>query len=120
MDAAAAGIWAIGITNAATLATIIVRDLLASAREKRRRQYELEDRKVIASKLDIHDAWERDERRVSEANQGHIALALAKNTELTQHAANAAHSAYQEANSVNQKIVSLGIKIADVEKGQAE
>ena len=116
----AAAIWTVGIVNTATLATVIIRDLFALARERRRRQYELEDRQQVASKLDAHDQWEREERRAAEQRQVSISESLDVNTELTKRAATAAHSAYEVANNMNEKLVTLGIKVADVEREQED
>jgi hypothetical protein len=116
----AAAIWTVGIVNFATLATVIIRDLFALARDRRRRQYELEDRQQVALKLDVHDQWEREERRQSEVHQIALANAVKENTELTNKAAVAADAAYQIGNHMNEKLVTLGIKVADVEREQED
>lgn len=63
--------------------------------------------------------WVIDERNAADAQSAarHEATQkqVAENTALTRDATVAADAAYREANSVNVKIESLGIKVADVE-----
>ena len=101
-------IWTVAIVNGTTLLTLVVREAINMARARVRRRDELEDRQQVARKLDEHDQWERDERHKAEAHQLAVTESLQVNTELTQKAVTAAHSAYEVANNVNDKLVAIG------------
>lgn len=125
MDNPASALWGIVAMNVVTLLTVVIRDLFAQANARRRRTYELEDRRFLAQsvastarqvasaaaasaeaaagQLAAHDERERADRTA-------IAAQLAENTVLTRGAAAAAKEAYREANSVNNKIAAIGLE----------
>jgi len=132
MDAGSGAIWGLVVVNGATLATVIIRGMFAAATEKRHRQYDLEDRRALAAKVEAtavtlaakvqassdkvsqqlvdHDRWEHSERSAAADGHAELRAALEQNTELTREGVKAAGDAFHEANTVNVKLEKLGLE----------
>ena len=115
-----ADLFATTLANLLTLLTVIFTAHQQREREIRTRAWEIEDRKVLA----IHVAATSDALaekvqttsdalalKVSETTNS-LQAAIADNTVKTEGAAAAAHEAYKEANHVNLKIQTLGLRLA--------
>lgn len=122
MDASSGAVWGLVVVNAATMVTVVIRGVFSAATERRHRRYDLEDRQVLAAKVEAtagilaakveasskavsdqlgeHDVWERKQIAT---NHAALVSDIAENTKIST-------DAFHEANTVNQKLEKLGIE----------
>lgn len=98
----AIGLVAALAAQALTFFTLVFNAKQARLREERHRSWDIEDRKLLATKVVETTSEIRD--------------AIAENTAKTEQATVAAHDAYKEANHVNVKISDLNARLLKQEK----
>lgn len=112
MDASTGAVWGLVVVNAATMVTVVIRGVFAAATERRHRRYDLEDRQVLAAKVEAtagilaakveatshavslqlgdHDSWERD---MIAKNHAALSADIAQNTQISKDAFHEANGA---------------------------
>jgi gas vesicle protein len=106
------GVVATIIAQMATFLTLVFNARQQREREERLRQWELEDRQMVAKKV-----VESSQMLANVVAQQHQELteAISENTSKTDQAITAADSAFKEANHVNIKISDLNKRLLDRE-----
>ncbi len=117
MDSNTAAVWSLVVVNGVALVTVVIRGIFSAEYDRRHRQYELDDRKAIALKVEqtaitLAQKVELESREMKQA--------IAHNTALTQEGVDAASDAYHEANTVNLKLEKLGLTQQQLEKQISE
>lgn len=111
------GALATVVVQLVTFATIVFNARTQRLRAEQARQWEVEDREIVAAKVVT-----ASEKLAETVQIQHLDLTskITENTEKTEQAATAAKEAYHEANTINLKLEKLGLEHNRLDKEKVE